>query len=199
MADFDSSLPVRTEADGDIGSRIVGTTVANVAEVNTNDELLVHDTDALAAFTDGTAIVQVIDANSDALDVNTDGSINVNVVNSTQGDQIHIFDTEVGVAASATPVVVLSYPVNTGKTLLLQYVHASSSGKAKVIVKAGTPTSETIRAVFFISTANGFGFAEFPNRIEVIAGDNVLVEMANLDKGAQDLYAYINGVEVTAP
>jgi hypothetical protein len=197
MADFDSSLPVRTESDGDVGSRIVGTTVANVAEVNTADELLVHDADSLAALTDGTAIVQVVDSSADALDVNSDGSINVNVVNSTQGDQIHIYDTEAGVAASATPVDVLTYPVTTGKTLLLKYVHASASGKAKVIVKTGTPASETEKAVFFISTANGFGFAEFPNAIEVLADDNVLIEMANLDKSAQDLYAYINGVEVT--
>jgi hypothetical protein len=196
MADFDSSLPVRTEVDGDVGSRIVGTTITNVAEVNSNDELLVHDADTLTALGDGSTIVQVIDANSDALDVNTDGSINVNVVNTTAGDQIHVYDTEAAVVASATPVDVLTYSVTTGKTFLLKYVHASASGKAKVIVKTGTPASETEKAVFFISTANGFGFAEFPNPIEVVADDNVLIEMANLDKTAQDLYAYINGVEV---
>jgi len=119
------------------------------------------------------------------------------VVTTNAGDQIHVYDTVVGAAASATPVNVLTYTVTTAKSLLLQYVHASASGKAKVIVKAGTPSSETVRAVFFISTANGFGFAEFPNKIEVVAGDNVLVDMANIDKGSQDLYAYINGVEVT--
>jgi len=226
MADYDSSLPVRSEvnnstsdlqisiADGTVNSQLWNIDTNGIGQVNLNDGTtaltiqtggnlgnVIYDSTGANSWGinsggAGPVVIQDTDVTPDIMAVNDDGSINVNVVTSTAGDQIHKYDTVVGAAASATPVVVLTYTVTTAKTLLLQYVHASASGKAKVIVKAGTPSSETIRAVFFVSTANGFGFAEFPNRIEVIAGDNVLVAMANIDKGSQDLYAYINGVEV---
>jgi hypothetical protein len=54
-----------------------------------------------------------------------------------------------------------------------------------------------VRAVLFLKTAAGFGEFTFPSAIEVVAGDNILVTGTNLDKANQDLYAWINGTEVT--
>jgi hypothetical protein len=224
MADYNSSLPVRTEADGDLGARIVGATPANVwvidasgiGQVNLNDgtnalainaaggigvtlatgsEVKITDGTDTLAITSAGSITSLISDGTDTLAVNTDGSLNVNVVTSTAGDQVHSYATSASLAAGATATVV-SYTVTTAKTLLLALAHASASGKAKVEVLSGVSGSETVKAVFFISTSNGFGTAEFPNRIEVAAGDKVLVKMTNRDNQSQDVYAYINGVEV---
>jgi hypothetical protein len=238
MADYDSSLPVRTETDGDVVAKIVdggGTSVwqidaNNVGQVNLNDgtntlalgsngeitTIVTDGTDTLdidtngfvttkitdntgsyiwQVDTSGRGLVTIEDTGGNELDVNTDGSINVNVVQSTVGDEIHVYNTSAGVAPAGVSTVI-TYTVTTGKTLLLKSVEASASGKAKVEVLAGTPSSETTRAVFFISTSNGFGQIDFPQPIEVAAADNVLVTMTNRDNQSQDLYAFINGSEV---
>jgi hypothetical protein len=84
MADYNSSLPVRTEANGDIKNTIAGgVTNTNLAEVNATNELLVKDADVetavggvSTALTDGSQVTKVTDG-TDNLEVNTDGSINV--------------------------------------------------------------------------------------------------------------------------
>jgi hypothetical protein len=277
MADYDSSLPVRTETDGDVVSKIVDGAGANtwaidannIGQVNLNDgtnalaigangeltTIVTDGTDTIAIDTNGnlstlitdgltnlvidqnsgSAYVAIVDSDgdmaqvttsgqlhtviydgagtnswvvdgngigqvnlsdgTDTLDINTDGSLNVNVVQSTVGDDIHVYNTSAAVAPAGVSTVI-TYTVSTGKTLLLKSVEASGSGKAKVEVLAGTPSSETVRAVFFISTSNGFGQIVFPQPIEVIAADNVLVTMTNRDNQSQDLYAFINGSEV---
>lgn len=208
MADYNSSLPVRTETDGDVVSKIVGDSSANVAEVNANKEVLVHDADvetAVDAITtelqngiDVTlatgASVQITDG-SETLEINTDGSINVVLADSVSGGEVHVYDTTAS-AVPATPETVVSYTVTTGKTLQLKAVQVASSAKAKFEVKAGTPSSETTRAVGFISTAKGSEEITFPQPIEVDAGDNVLVIVTNLDKANADVYAFINGNEI---
>jgi hypothetical protein len=306
MADYNSSLPVRTETDGDVVSKIVGKASGEVAEVNTADELLVHDanviteleavnteldtisgdtattatntTDTLAGQTDGTQKTQITDGTTvagvtanfelkvhddnvqtelsningaqtdgsqltritdgtntasvstsnellvndsaceailqnintslgdgsvatqlwdgtDSLAINTDGSINVQVAEGIAGAEVHVYDT-VASAVPATPETVVDYTVTTGKTLQLKSVQVASSAKAKFEVKAGTPSSETTRAVGFISTAKGMEQVFFSQPIEVVAGDKVLVIVTNLDKANADVYAFVNGNEI---
>ncbi|MCK5295263.1 MAG: hypothetical protein KAJ75_00105 [Alphaproteobacteria bacterium] len=181
MADYDSSLPVRTENDGDVVAKIGdGATPA----------------DQWAIGSDGRGEVNVKDTDGDELAVNPDGSINVNQVSTTVGTDVHEYATSAAVAVD-TPTDVVDYTVTTAKTLLLKSVQATGSGKCKVEVKAGTPASEATVAVFFVSTANGFGELTFPQPIEVVGDDKVLVTVTNIENAqAQDLYAYINGVEI---
>lgn len=144
----------------------------------------------------GAGLVSIQDSSGDQLDINTDGSINVNVVNAVVTGEIHEFGTSAAVASGSSSSVV-DYIVSAGKTLLLSSFQASSSGKAKVELKAGTDGSETVRAVAFISTANGMVEMTLPNPIEVAAADSVLVVVTNNEPGqAVDLYGYINGREV---
>jgi hypothetical protein len=208
MADYNSSLPVRTETDGDVVSKIVGKASGEVAEVNTADELLVHDADVKTAVEAVTtelqggidvtlatgASVEITDG-TETLAINTDGSINVVVADGVSGGEVHEYDT-VASAVPATPETVIDYTVTTGKTLQLKAVQVASSAKAKFEVKAGTASAETTRAVGFISTAKGSEEITFPQPIEVVAGDKVLVIVTNLDKANADVYAFINGNEI---
>jgi hypothetical protein len=180
MADYDSSLPVRTENDGDAVVNIIDPTNTNKWDIDSGNR----------------GVVKIQDGDGDNLQVNTDGSINVNQVSATVGTDVHEYATSASVAVD-TPTNVVDYTVTTAKTLLLKSIQAAGSGKTKVELKTGTSGSETTKAVFFISTASGYGELTFPQPIEVAGDDKVLVVMTNIENAqAQDLYAYINGVEI---
>jgi hypothetical protein len=181
MSDYDSSLPIRTETEtGDVVSKIVDTAGTNQLEIDSTNR----------------ASVNINDGDGDELTINPDGSINTNVISTTVGTDVHEYATSAAVAID-TPTDVVSYTVTTAKTLLLKSVQAASSGKSKVEVKTGTPAAEDTVAVFFLSTSNGAKDFIFPQPIEVAGDDNVLVTMTNTENAqAQDLYAYINGVEL---
>lgn len=221
MADYASSLPVRTEvlnstgadiqvsiADGTNASQLWNIDTNGIGQVNLNDgaNSLVIDANGgiTTTVTDGTDTI-AIDASgnlstivtdgTDTLDINADGSLNVHVLDTTAGDQVHVFNT-LSPAVPNTPANVVSYTVTALKTFLLKGVGFAGSGKAKFELKAGTPSSETTRAVGFVTTAAGFGELTFSSQIEVAAGDNIIVVGTNMDKANQDLYAWINGTEV---
>lgn len=212
MADYDSSLPVRTETDGDIVAKIVDSAGTNqwtidangIGQVNLSDgtnSLTINAGGSLnTIITDGTNNL-VVDANgligvkvtdgTNTLAPNADGSINVNIVTALSGGEVHKYGT-VASLAPATPTTVATHTVTALKTLQLKCVEAASSGKFKAEVKVGANTV----AVFFGSTAEGFGEVHFDQPIEVAAGTTVIVEMTNRDKQNADAYAFINGVEV---
>jgi len=260
MADYASSLPVRTETDGDVVVKIVDSTGAytwaidssgvgsvtfpsgtqfevtdgtdtlaintdgstntvitdgtDTLEINTDGSLLIGDgtetlaigtngevtalisdgTDTLAITTAG-AITSLISDGTDTLAVNTDGSINVNVVTATVGTEIHVYNTTSG-GVPNTPSTVITRTTTALKTFLFKQVSAACSGKCKVEVKTGTPSSETTKAVFFLSSSDTTHEITFAQPIEVAAGDNTLVIMTNRDNANADLYAFINGNEV---
>jgi hypothetical protein len=181
MADYDSSLPVRTENDGDVIVKIGDeSTPSQQVEVKATKEMMV-------ALRDPSSTNELV--------INADGSINSNIVTTQVGDDIHEFDDSVGVAPN-TPTTVLTYTVSGGKTLALKLVGFSASGKAKLILQTGPAGYEVTKAVAFISTAQGTVELTFPQPIEVVAGDNVLMIITNRDNQNQDLYAWINGTEV---
>jgi len=260
MADYDASLPVRTETDGDIGARIVDSTFANiwdidsngVGQVNLNDgtnalvigasgeltvtqasgseiqitdgtdtmlvntdgsiligdgtELLLINTDGSVSsqITDGTetmlvntdgSITSQISDGTDTLAVNTDGSINVNIVDAVAGAEVHQYGTQVA-AVKDTTYDIVDYIVTAGKTLQIKAVQVASAGKFKARLLTGTDGGETVKAVFFGSTAYGAVEITFPQPIEVIAADSVLLEVTNLDNQATDVYGFVNGNEI---
>jgi len=182
MADYDSSLPVRTQTNGDVASKIVdGTTVSQVMEVKVTKEAMVSLREP---------------ASGNIVKVNADGSINTNVVTVSVGDDKQVYGTTVA-AVPNTPGNVISYTVTAAKTFLLKAVSFAASGKAKFELKTGVPASETTKAVGFISTSNGVFQWTFEKPIEVVATDKILVVGTNKDNQNQDLYAFINGEEVT--
>src|SRR3990172_3572898 len=103
MADYDSSLPVRTETEGDVVAKVVDSAGTNKWSI----DLI------------GRGKVNVADGNDNELKVNPDGSLNVNQVSATVGTDIHEFDTTVG-GVPGTPTTVIDYTVTVGKTLLLK-------------------------------------------------------------------------------
>ena len=171
----------------------------DMAQVTTSGQLhtVIYDGAGTNSWVvDGNGIGQVnLNDGTDALDINTDGSINVNVVQSTVGDDIHVYDTTAS-AVPATPETVIDYTVTTAKTLLLKSYYAACSGKAKFELKTGPSASELTKHVGFLSTSSGQAEVTFPQPIEVVAGDKVLVIVTNMDKQNADVYAAINGAEV---
>jgi len=189
MADYDSSLPVRTETDGDIGAVIVDkVTPANSWDIDANGAGLVTDANGNLStlVTDGT----------DVLEINSDGSINVIIQDEaiTSGE-VHEYGT-VSAGIPGTINTVVDYTVTALKTLRLKSFQASASGKFKAELQVGPTGSEVTVATVFGSTSDGVQELTFPNAIEVAAGDKVLVVVTNNDKANADVYAYINGIEL---
>jgi hypothetical protein len=261
MADYNSSLPIRTEADGDVVAQIAGSTVANIWDVDANgigqvnlndgtnalvigasgeltaalasgsevqitdgtDTLLVNTdgtigigdgTEQLLINTDGSILTQITDGTNalvigsngevtslisdgtDSLAINTDGSLNVNIISSSiSATEYHQYGTT-SAGVPGTPSTVISHTTTALKTFILKQLGASGSGKCKVEVKTGTPSSETTKLVFFLSSSDNNQEITFAQPIEVAAGDNTLVVMTNRDNANADLYAFINGNEV---
>lgn len=205
MADYDSSLPIRTEANADVVASISDSTGANqwvidvngIGQVNLNDgtnALVIDANGAIAVtFSPGNSI-EITDG-TDTLEVNADGSINVVVQDQVAGAEVHVFGTAAA-GVPGTPNTVVNYTVTALKTLQLKAVQAAASGKFKAELKAGTPSSETTRAVWFGSTSTGTEELTFPQPIEVIAGDKVLLIITNRDNANADVYGFINGNEI---
>jgi len=213
MADYDSSLPIRTETDGDICTRIIDSTNAyvwsidsnGIGKVNLSDgttELTINATEGsiITRVSDGTEqlaigtngeVTSIISDGTDTLEVNGDGSINVIVQNTASGGEVHDYGTSAAVAP-ATPTTVTTYTVTALKTLRIMSFQAAASGAFKAELKVNAVVVATV----FGSTAGGSVEVTFPQPIEAAAGIVVLVEMTNRDKQNMDLYAFINGVEI---
>ena len=113
-----------------------------------------------------------------------------------QGTEIHDFKKATAIAKDATDSH--DYTVTALKTLKLQKVDASASGKMKmeVLVADG--------GVTFVSKTVKFNSAANPNIewdirqviLSVPAAGKVRVSLTNIDNAAQDLYSTISGSEV---
>jgi hypothetical protein len=194
MTDFDSSLPIRTETDGDVGVRIIDSTLAYQWLIDSNGlgNVLITDgtTPLTINATEGSIITRVSDGTYQ-MAVNTDGSINVIVQNIVSGGEVHDYGATSG-TAPATPTTATTYTVTALKTLRIMSFQGAASGAFKMELKVNA----VVVATAFGSTAGGSVEITFPQPIEATAGQVVLVEMTNRDKQNMDLYAFINGVEV---
>jgi hypothetical protein len=197
MSDFNSSLPIRTQSNGDAAVKIVDGTV-------TSQQLGVDS---------GGRITTKISDGTDQLGINTDGSININlrdesgtaysstnplqvVMIESEGDEINNYSTAT-VASSATSNH--DYTVTALKTLQLTQIEGAASGKMKIEVQVETGVatgSFNTRFVKFNSTANPNMSISLREPIAVAAGVRVRVIRTNLDNQSQDLYTTISGHEV---
>jgi hypothetical protein len=133
---------------------------------------------------------------TDTLAINTDGSINVNIVSATAGTSINNYNTAANVSGGATSNH--DYTVTAGKTLMLNQIEASASGKMKIEVQieSGVSTNTfTTRFVQFNSTATPIMSIKLNNAISVAAGVRVRVIRTNKEGSSQDLYSTISGIE----
>ena len=200
MADFDSSLPIRTETDGDVVVKIGdGTTASQYWAIDSSGRGLVTVEDAsgntIVINADG-SLSSVITDGTDTLGINADGSINVIVQDEgVVSGEVHEYGT-VSAGVPGTENTVVDYTVTALKTLKIKSVQAAASGKFKAELQIGPAASEVTVVTFFGSTANGSVNIPFPANLEVAAGDKVLVVITNNDKANADVYAFFNGVEV---
>lgn len=140
--------------------------------------------------------VQITDG-TDNLAINSDGSINVVVSDNTPGTPINDYNTGTSLAANSTSQH--DYTVTAGKTLHLNGIHASGSGKMKIEVQVETGVATnlfTTKYVAFNSTATPNMDLNLPNPIPVSAGVRVRVIRTNRDGQGQDVYSTIEGYEV---
>jgi len=178
--DYDSSLPIRTETEaGDATVKIVDTDGENQWNIDDGNR----------------GKVNVADKDDNELIVNADGSINVNTVSTTVGTEIHWFGTDAETAPN-TPKEIVEEIIPVDTVMMIKAISGACAGKARFELKCGTIDSEETKAVAFISTADGSFEYTFPQPIEVVAGDKVLLVAINKDKGNSDTYGFVNGVEV---
>jgi len=134
---------------------------------------------------------------TDLLAINADGSINVVIADNTPGTPVNAFNTAAAVASGATSNH--DYTVTALKTLHLNQIEASGSGKMKIEVQieSGVATGTfATRFVQFSSTAETNMSIHLENPIAVAAGVRVRVIRTNRDNQSQDVYSTISGYEL---
>jgi len=223
MADFDSSLPIRTEANGDVVAHLAdGTVTTQLLKINADGSIDTNTTIPVGSkiiVTDGT----------DDLEVNADGSINA-VVTATDLDirdltavsdsvAAHLFD-EAGAAFSLTnplPVEVVSdasgvevvdYQTSAAVAKDASVNHDYTVTATKTLLVAGLWVSGSgklkaqllvngvVKYVGFNSTANPNIDIPIYKILKGLTTEVVRVTLTNLDNQAQDLYSTLSGLEV---
>ena len=113
----------------------------------------------------------------------------VSIVSASTGTEVLDYATSASLAANAS--VNHDYTVTALKTLTLQQISASGSGKIKVEIKLAGST----KVVKFNSTASTNIDHMFQAPQNLAAGTVVRITITNLDKQAQDVYSTIEGFE----
>ncbi len=134
---------------------------------------------------------------TDFLAVNTDGSINVVISDATPGTAINNYNTAAAVAGGATSNH--DYTVTSLKTLSLNQIEASGTGKMKIEVQVETAVASGVFNTSFVqfnSTADTNMTIHIDNPISVAAGVRVRIIRTNRENQAQDLYSTICGYEL---
>jgi hypothetical protein len=115
----------------------------------------------------------------------------------SEGDEINDYKAAPAIIKDATDNH--DYTVTALKTLKLQQIEASASGKMKMEVKVETGVATnvfTTKWVMFNSTANPNLSLWIKEQLTVAAGVRVRVTLKNLDNQPQDLYSTISGHEI---
>lgn len=118
-------------------------------------------------------------------------------IGSSEGDEVVDYDQAVAVVKDASANH--DYTVTALKTLVLDSVECSASGRAKFELQVETGVATGIyetKLVGFNSIADPNVELNAKKRISVAAGVIVRLVKTNLDNQAQDLYSTILGVEV---
>lgn len=204
MADFNSSLPIRTEANGDAAVKVVdGTITSQVLGVDASGRV----TSRIVA-SNGDNITSTVAGAKNPVDAllrdaagvvfgTATNPIAVSLTVDSVGDEIVNYDTSAAIAGGASDNH--DYTVSVGKTLLLKQVEASGSGRAKVEVQVESGVATDVFAtqyVQFNSTSTPNMSVLFSSPVAVAAGVRVRIIRTNRDNQAQDLYSTILGQEV---
>lgn len=130
-------------------------------------------------------------------DVSSSNPVPVVVTDATPGTPINDFKHAVAVAGGASDNH--DYTVTAAKTLYLNQIEASASGKLKIEVQVETGVASGVfnsRWVQFNSTATPNAMIHIDNPIAVAAGVRVRVIVTNRDNQSEDVYSTISGYEL---
>lgn len=89
-----------------------------------------------------------------------------------------------------------TYTVTAGKTLIIDSISVAASGKMKYTIKTGPAASEVTKKVGFTSASNPDYQYLINGKIEVAAGNNVLIILQNDDNTDMDVHSTLLGNEV---
>lgn len=132
----------------------------------------------------------------DQLAINTDGSINVNIVSSSDGELISVYN-EVNSVAANILTNITTYTVPIGKTSFLSRVEVSGSNIATYEITLNGSTIAKKRTFYGSSLSEGFEFVTpFEAGIELIATDSIIVKVMHGRPDVGDFAARIQVREV---
>lgn len=178
-------LDVDSAADGVSGSAVPFATT----QVGGSDGTNLH---ALSTDTNGKLKVDIFDSTGTAF--SPSNPLSVSVV-SGLGGATEVLDFKQATAVAAAANDTHTYTITSGKTLSLQHIQATGSGKIKVEISLGTIGSEVLKIVLFNSTANPNVDYVFQAPQNMPDTQDVVVKITNLDKQPQDVYSTIEGYE----
>ncbi len=182
MADIDSSLPVKTEVDGDeyLRAKLYDQTATNPMEIDSDNDAHVKAKlrdDSGSAFGTESNPVYVAGAED-------------------PGDEIIDYQTSAAVAKSAT--VNHDYSVTAAKTFKGKHLVVSASGEFKFELQIETAPASgiyTTKYVGFAQASSPYIQLSLDKILKQVATANVRVAITNRDN-QQDVYSTLSGIEV---
>ena len=199
MADFNSSLPMRTETNGDVAVKVVdGATPSQELSVETDGSVNIRLNDGAGTDLTSTAGKLDIALNDESGDPYTPANpLPVVFTSDLAGDEVVNFDQASAIAKDASDNH--DYTVTASKTFLIEELWITGSGKMKAEVQLETAAASGVFDTVWVA----FNSTSAPNiRIpservaKQVAGAIIRIIRTNLDNQPQDLYSTITGLEI---
>lgn len=198
-------LPAGTNAIGTVNVSNLPTTVdtnyGTVGASTIRAAAQIGNATGAADFNNGATGVQTLRVAANlavaGADVTVANPVPVVVTSTTPGTAINDYKRAIGIAAGASDNH--DYTVTALKTLHLDHIESSGSGKAKMEVEVETGVATGVfltKWSQFNSTATPNMTIHIDNAILVAAGVRVRIVMTNKDLVAQDMYSTISGYEL---
>ena len=216
MADFASSLPIRTESAGDVIVQVSDSTIPSQrllvnadGSINTNSEVTATDLDIrdLSFATDKVDVsgssITITATDLDIRDLShTQDSIKIGdgteflAVNTDDSINVKVVDKSPGTevvdydtnsALAANATGTHTY-TSTGD-FFLTHIEASGSGKMKIVINVNGVS----KFVQFNSTSNPNMSIKLEHPILVLSGQTVTIDRLNRENQPQDVYSTIMG------
>lgn len=171
---------------------------------HTSDSVKIGDgTEFLSIDTNGFAQIDIAAQSLTAIKISKDGNANsasnpiyVQQVNQVaSATEINDYQTTASVLKNGGTTT-HTYTVTSGKTLIIDSISVAASGKMKYTIKVGTSGSEVVKKVGYTSASNPDYQYIINGKIEVVAGDNVLIILQNDDNTDMDVHSTLLGNEV---
>jgi len=195
MADYNSSLPIRTETDGDVVSKIIGADGLYQAVVSVDGELTVLDEAVLNALSDGTQVTKISDG-TDTLAINADGSINASFapgteVKITDGTETALVDTGGQLLVVDSGAITELQTVVTQQTDKSQYTKITN-GTDDLVINGSGSINAVIEGVATVLLQDGDGDPlEINTNGEALVKDtDTLAKLTAIEAGF-DIGAYV--------